>query len=113
MKGPIRVFGEVSFDHFRDGTRVLGRAPFNQGAVVLTAARVYSEVKPQADIEVIDTVGAGDAFSAAMILGLTSGWALDLALRGAQGFASALVARRGATLDDRGFYRNFLGDRTT
>ena len=26
---PIHVFGEVLFDHFPDGSRVLGGAPFN------------------------------------------------------------------------------------
>jgi len=26
---PIHVFGEVLFDHFPDGSRILGGAPFN------------------------------------------------------------------------------------
>ena len=29
MKGRVHVFGEVLFDHFPDGSKVLGGAPFN------------------------------------------------------------------------------------
>ncbi len=43
MTGQVCVFGEVLFDHFPDGRRVLGGAPFNvawnlAANVVLAAA---------------------------------------------------------------------------
>jgi fructokinase len=33
--------------------------------------------RPAAAVEVVDTVGAGDAFTAALVLGLLHGWPLD------------------------------------
>jgi fructokinase len=59
---------------------------------------------------VVDTVGAGDAFAAVFIAGLLSGWPAQLTLARAQRFAAAIVGRRGATVSDRGFYREFLQD---
>lgn len=79
-----------------------------QGAALLTAAGDRLEVRPQTDIEVIDTVGAGDAFASVVILGLRNGWALDTTLARAQDFASRLVGNRGATVGDPAFYRSFI-----
>jgi fructokinase len=80
------------------------------GAEVITAGGERSAVRPSADIEVVDTVGAGDAFAAVMILGLTHDWPLPLTLRRAQAFASRLVGRRGATVADPDFYRHFIDE---
>ncbi|MEW8432329.1 MAG: carbohydrate kinase family protein, partial [gamma proteobacterium symbiont of Ctena orbiculata] len=57
---------------------------------------------------VVDTVGAGDALSSVIILGLELGWPLQLTLERAQGFASAIVGRRGAVVDEAVFYRGFV-----
>ncbi len=78
------------------------------GAEVLTGAGDRFDIAPQAAIEVVDTVGAGDAFASVMILGLVNDWPLDLTLQRAQNFASGLVGQRGATVSDPGFYRRFI-----
>jgi len=82
----------------------------SEGAVVVTAAGERHEVRTQTDIEVVDTVGAGDAFASVMILGLASDWPLDITLRRSQDFASCLVGQRGATVSDPAFYRRFVDD---
>ena len=53
---------------------------------------------------VIDTVGAGDAFSAIFLLGKMRGWPLDLSLARANEFAGAICAIPGAVPRDLGFY---------
>lgn len=79
-----------------------------QGAVCrLSNGEVY-EIAPETNIEVIDCVGAGDAFSAVMLLGLARNWLLPVTMRRAQEFASALVGQRGATVKDAAFYRRFV-----
>ena len=56
----------------------------------------------------VDTVGAGDAFTSVTILGLTLGWPIQKTLERAQAFASAVVGVRGATVQDKNFYRPFV-----
>ena len=62
---------------------------------------------PRCGIDAVDTVGAGDAFTAVMILGLRCGWPYYTCLERAQAFASGIVGRRGATVSDASFYRAF------
>jgi len=78
------------------------------GAVALTDKGEYLEAAPNALAEVVDTVGAGDAFASILLLGLQHSWPLDLTLRRAQDFASALVTQKGATVQDMGFYLPFI-----
>jgi fructokinase len=78
------------------------------GASVLTAAGERWEARPEANIGVVDTVGAGDALAAVMILGLLRGWPLGVTLERAQSFASAIVGQRGATVPEPGFYAGFM-----
>lgn len=80
------------------------------GAEVLTAAGQRDTVEPGREVGVIDTVGAGDAFAAVMILGLRRDWSLRTTLQRAQAFASRIVGVRGATVFDPLFYRDFLAD---
>ncbi len=56
---------------------------------------------------VVDTVGAGDGFSAVCILGLIRGWEPSLLLQRAAAFASEIVEQRGATKADRAFYQKY------
>jgi fructokinase len=77
------------------------------GAELFTPGGEYHSVQPEGETQVTDTVGAGDAFSSVMILGLMLGWPAPMSLRRAQQFASAIVARRGATVDDLEFYQEF------
>lgn len=76
------------------------------GAVAWDKQRLVS-VKPSATTTVVDTVGAGDAFASLLLLGLSKQWSIETTLEWAQAFASELVARRGATITDKEFYRRF------
>jgi len=58
--------------------------------------------------KVVDTVGAGDAFSAVAVLGLSRGWPLSLMLERALEFAAAICEQRGATRNDPALYKKFL-----
>jgi len=77
-----------------------------RGAVVVDGGSVF-EATPPAEVEVVDTVGAGDAFSAVFILGLVLGWSTEVTLERALEFAAAVCTVRGATVRDRGFYSEF------
>jgi fructokinase len=57
---------------------------------------------------VIDTVGAGDAFSAIFLLGRARGWPLALTLERANEFAGAVCAIPGAVPRDLGFYDKWM-----
>lgn len=57
---------------------------------------------------VIDTVGAGDAFSAIFLLGRARGWPLELTLARANEFAGAICAIPGAVPRDLGFYDQWM-----
>jgi len=58
---------------------------------------------------VIDTVGAGDAFSAIFLLGRVRGWPLELTLARANEFAGAICAVTGAVPRDMNFYDKWVG----
>lgn len=57
---------------------------------------------PVADVQ--DTVGAGDAFAAVVILGLLNDWPLAAVLERALAFSARICAQRGATADDPELY---------
>lgn len=65
-------------------------------------------VQPDHTSHVVDTVGAGDAFSSVLLLGLHKAWSLQVILNRAQQFASAVVSQRGATTQDKAFYKPFI-----
>ena len=75
------------------------------GARAWTAGGELAEVQPEASTTLVDTVGAGDAFTAVVILGITHDWPLAQILERAQRFASLIVGRRGATVDEHAFYQ--------
>jgi fructokinase len=89
------------------GLRGLLLTEGSRGARLLTADGAEFVTQPGGDVEVVDTVGAGDAMASIMILGLLRGWPLQLTLDRAQAFASAIVGRRGATVRDPAFYAPF------
>lgn len=61
-----------------------------------------------ASLQIVDTVGAGDAFSSVCMLGLCHGWTLQQMLERARDFAAAIVGVRGATVAERAFYKPFI-----
>jgi len=79
-----------------------------QGALVRTLDGELHSVTPPHAGKLIDTVGAGDAFSAVYIHGLHHGWSIAKSLQHAQHFASRVIGLRGATTTKREFYREFL-----
>ena len=80
-----------------------------KGAVIYSANGSFPiSVSPEKTISVIDTVGAGDAFSSVLLLGKLKNWALETTLKRAQEFAGAVVEIRGATTSDKRFYKPFL-----
>lgn len=78
-----------------------------RGAVAFTVDGRREIVRPTGAVRVVDTVGAGDAFAAVLLLARLKNWSLALALERAQAFAAAIVGVRGATVLDRLFYQQF------
>ena len=81
------------------------------GAIAVSRDQEVLQVKPQTQTSaLVDTVGAGDAFSSVVVLGLSHGWPMQQILERAQAFASAIIGIRGATSYERSFYQPFLQD---
>lgn len=88
------------------------RADYGIDWVILTrgatgAAYIGDEIhrgQPPKLERLVDTVGAGDAFSAVTILGLLRGWPMPLTLERALAFAARICAQRGATAPDADLY---------
>jgi fructokinase len=78
------------------------------GALAVTRGGETARVAPDHRQPVVDTVGAGDAFTSVVLLGVLRHWPLTLLLERAQAFASAVVGVRGATVSDADFYRPYL-----
>ncbi len=77
------------------------------GASIYTAEGDHFSIAPESGSDVVDTVGAGDAFASIMILGLVNRWALDTTMRRAQAFASETIRQRGALMHDIDVYQRF------
>jgi len=77
------------------------------GAIAISLNEMAS-VKPEKTINVIDTVGAGDAFCSVVLLGLDRGWSLNDTFLRAQQFASGVVGQHGAITQDMNFYSPFI-----
>lgn len=83
-----------------------------QGAWLLSAEGAYAQTSPTDVAEnampVVDTVGAGDAFAAVFLMGLTLNWPLQQALDRAHAFAAKICGLRGAIPDRLAFYDPFI-----
>ena len=79
-----------------------------QGALAFEASQDVVEVIPKQENAIVDTVGAGDAFSSVVLLGLLKGWPCRLTMERAQGFASRICQQRGATSPDPELYREMM-----
>lgn len=77
------------------------------GACVRCNDGQFFESKPTPPAQFIDTVGAGDAFSAMYIHGLRAGWSVDTLLECSQAFAAAMIGQRGGICDNPDFYQPF------
>lgn len=79
-----------------------------QGALALDRSGSRVTVEPERNIKIVDTVGAGDAFSSVIILGLLRDWPLQVTMRRAQDFASRICSQRGATSQDSKMYQTLV-----
>lgn len=78
-----------------------------QGALIVSEHEAI-HAEPVRVNRLVDTVGAGDAFSAVTILGLVKAWPLAVTLHRAAAFAAAVCGMRGATTADRALYATTL-----
>lgn len=77
------------------------------GALFVTAEQVLHG-EPVPVKRLVDTVGAGDAFSAVVLLGMLRDWPLAKTLGHALEFAAHLCEVRGAVLPDNSYYQTCL-----
>jgi fructokinase len=63
--------------------------------VVVSAQGVWEAAAPR--VEIVDTVGAGDAFTAALLVGILAGGAFDEVSRRANAVAAYVCSQAGAT----------------
>lgn len=79
-----------------------------EGALLSVSGKPVVTVPLMVADRLVDTVGAGDAFSAVLILGIIRGWDYERMMRRAQQFAASIVGVQGATVDEVNFYEGFL-----
>jgi fructokinase len=77
------------------------------GAMAVSGRKVCWRVAPAVS-DLVDPVGAGDAFSAVMALGIQGGWRLETVLLRATEFAADVCRIRGATTEDPELYSRHL-----
>jgi len=92
--------------HFKVETVILTLGA--EGAMALTRNGEHSQIAPSQTLNIVDTVGAGDAFSSVCILGYLKQWPIAIILERAQAFASTIVQIRGATINNQDFYQPFI-----
>ena len=78
------------------------------GAELMTGSGEIYRVAPETTTKVVDTVGAGDALTSILILGLLHEWSYPVILERAPVLASAIVGHRGATVEAAECYRPFV-----
>ena len=81
----------------------------SEGAFITTSNQLEQVNAGQVE-KLVDTVGAGDGFSAMTIAGLLQGWELGEILETASLFAAKICGIRGALSKERAFYDDFLDD---
>lgn len=105
--GPADVERLAAGFHDRRGLHQLIVTLGADGAMVRSREGTVAGEPPR-QAEIVDTVGAGDAFSAVWILGLARRWAPETTLPRALQFAAEICGVRGATTDDRELYQRAM-----
>lgn len=93
-------------DRFRLDQLIVTRG--GAGVMVLTGEGECHHSVPEPVAHIVDTVGAGDAFTAIYLHGLLAGRPTTELLPIAQRFASKVIGLRGAVSTDPAFYRHFI-----
>ncbi len=112
----LQQLGFVSTDIFEAMNKLLTQCKLElvivtqgkKGVTVLGADGLVYQDTPTTVKHIIDTIGAGDGFSAVCIHGLAAGWAIEETLKLAQQFAGKVITLQGATTMDREFYQPFI-----
>jgi|GEM_PF-33171 len=109
----------TSFEDCRDAARALAREHELDRIFVTRGARgalsivggeqVFEATAARAE-RLVDTVGAGDAFSAVLCLGLLQDWDQQTTLDRAAAFAADVCGIRGATTTDIALYERHLNE---
>lgn len=104
---PPRALGERLIDAFNIHQLLVTQG--GKGAWLLDDGSGYFHSRTaEPIIDPVDSVGAGDAFAAVFILGLTQGWPVGQTLERAHRFAGEVCRLRGAIPDSADFYRPFI-----
>lgn len=77
------------------------------GALMIDHDEKLYQTHPTTNDKVIDTVGAGDAFSSIIMLGHLKNWSAETTLKRAQEFASSILSQQGATMNNTSLYNYF------
>ena len=80
---------------------------FGEKGAIARNKQQFIKVQPTANTEVVDTVGAGDAFASVFLLGLSKEWSIETTLERVRALADEIVTRQGATINDLEFYQKF------
>ncbi|KAB7885620.1 PfkB family carbohydrate kinase [Poseidonibacter ostreae] len=80
----------------------------SQGALLINKNKKTTQMDIVPVTKMADTVGAGDAFSSVVILGLVKAWDSALTIKRAMGFASKVCSLNGAIVNDKEFYNSVL-----
>ncbi|THB74855.1 MAG: carbohydrate kinase [Desulfobulbaceae bacterium] len=97
---------EDLFTHFSLETLILTEG--SRGATAYMRNETSISVQPEEKVSVVDTVGAGDAFSSVFILGQVLDWDIEKRLNHAQEFATKIVSQRGAIVEHPEIYSTYL-----
>jgi len=98
----LQTYAKELFERYELERLIVTRGA--QGAFVISKEGVV-EGRPVPVENIMDTVGAGDAFSAVTIAGISQGWSIQYTLDRALAFASAVCEQRGATAQSPDLYR--------
>ncbi|MBF0274789.1 MAG: carbohydrate kinase [Nitrospinae bacterium] len=80
-----------------------------QGSLIIDGKNIYEGAGKRVSVNnIVDTVGAGDAYSSVVIMGILSQWSFQTIIERSEEFASAVCCMRGATTTDKRFYQDFL-----
>ncbi len=81
----------------------------DQGVWLIDAeGQTFTSRRSAGTVKIVDTVGAGDAFSAVLILGMAADWSIQTSLERANSFAAAVCEIRGAIPEHADFYQPFI-----
>ncbi|HEY9053151.1 MAG TPA: PfkB family carbohydrate kinase, partial [Gammaproteobacteria bacterium] len=74
-----------------------------EGAIIIDNKKHHRKPTPRVS-QLIDTVGAGDAFSSIIVTGILQQWPVEIMLERALQFAALICAQPGATAINHGMY---------